>query len=428
MTVFWVVAACLIGAALLFVVPPLFLRKESAAEVERRAVNISIYKNQLEELDIDLAADDVNQEQYEKSRAEIERRLLEDVAAAEQDTGKTGKSLSLTTAGVVVLLVPLVAVLMYDELGNPDAMNPQMLVQPETSPHGDETNMAQQIEMMVSKLSQRLQENPQDIEGWVMLGRSMSVLGRYNEAVMAYENAIQFAGEDANVLADYADALAMAGGESLEGKPMEMLQRALAVDPNNQKALWLAGTGLFERGDFTGSIEYWGRLMNMLPPDSEDYEAMRANIAEAESYRQRQLAGEFGQAPIPQAMPEAASEQTAMAGPARVAGHVRITADLKSKTSPDDTLFVFARAVNGPPMPLAILRGQVSELPLEFSLDESMAMMPSMSIANFSQVVVGARISSSGNAMPQSGDLQGASGAVAVGSEGLEIVIDSIVP
>ena len=430
MTVFWIVAACLIGAALLFVVPPLFLRKESAAEVERRAVNISIYKNQLEELDIDLEAGDVSQEHYDKSRVEIERRLLEDVAAAEQSSGTTNKGLSMVTAAVVALAVPLVAVLMYDRLGNPDAMDPQMVAQPAASPHGDETNMAQQIEMMVSKLAQRLQENPQDIEGWVMLGRSMSVLGRYNEAVMAYENAIQFAGEDPNVLTDYADALAMAGGESLEGRPMEMLQKALSIDPNNQKALWLAGTGLFERGDFAGAIEYWGRLMNMLPPDSEDYEAMRANIAEAESYRQRQLAGEFGPAPTQQVLPEAqaATEQTAMAGPARVGGRVSLAADLEGKAAADDTLFVFARAVNGPPMPLAILRLQASDLPYEFSLDESMAMMPSMSMANFSQVTVGARISKSGNAIPQSGDLQGMTAAVAVGSEGLEIVIDTIVP
>lgn len=430
MTVFWIVVACLIGAALLFVVPPLFLRKESAAEVERRAVNISIYKNQLEELDIDLEAGDVSQEHYDKSRAEIERRLLEDVAAADQASGNSSKGLTVVTAGVVALAIPLVALVMYDSLGSPDAMDPQKLAQPAASPHGDETNMAQQIEMMVSKLAQRLEENPQDIEGWVMLGRSMSVLGRYNEAVMAYEKAVQFAGEDPNVLADYADALAMAGGESLEGRPMEMLQRALAIDPNNQKALWLGGTGLFERGDFAGAIEYWGRLMRMLSPDSEDYEAMRANIAEAESYRQRQLAGEFGPAPTQQALPDAqaAADQTAMAAPARVSGRVSIAADLKDKAAADDTLFIFARAVSGPPMPLAVLPLKAGDLPLEFSLDETMAMMPSMSLASVGQVVVGARVSKSGNAIPQSGDLEGMTGAIAVGSEGFEIVIDSVVP
>ncbi len=431
MTVFWLVAACLLGAALLFVVPPLFLRKESATEVERKAANISIYKNQLQELEIDLEAGDVSQEQYDKSRSEIERRLLEDAAVANQGAAKSSKGLSIATAVIAVVLVPVVALTMYSSLGNPDAMNPQMVAQPAASPHGDETNMENQIEMMVSRLAQRLQENPQDIEGWVMLGRSMSALGRYNEAVMAYENAIQFAGEDANVLADYADAIAMAGGESLEGRPMELLQKALSIDPNNQKALWLAGTGLFERGDFSGAIDYWARLLRQLPADSKDADVMRANIAEAESYRQRQLAGEFGTVPSQQDFPEAqvaSDNQTAMAAPARVAGRVSMAADLMDKVEAGDTLFVFARAVNGPPMPLAIVRAQASELPLEFNLDESMAMMPNMSLAKFSQVVVGARISKTGNAMPQSGDLQGIVDAVAVGSEGLEIVIDTIVP
>ncbi len=428
MTVFWLVAACLLGAALLFVVPPLFLRKKNAADIEHRAVNITIYKNQLEELDVDLAAGDVTQEQFDKSRQEIERRLLEDVSAAEHGEGKSGKGLNIVTAIVAVVAVPLAAVLLYGKLGNPDAMNPQVqMAQPAASPHGDETNMADQIEMMVAKLSQRLQENPQDIEGWVMLGRSMSVLGRYEEAVMAYERAVQFAGDDAAVLTDYADAIAMATGESLEGRPMELLLQALSIDPNNQKALWLAGTGLFERGDFVGAIEHWGRLRDMLPPDSEDIEVMHANIAEAESYRQRQLAGEFGQAPAQQGLSEvAASTKSAVA--TRVTGRVTIAAELAGKFTAGDTLFVFARAVSGSPMPLAIVRAQAGELPLEFSLDESMAMMPSMSLAKFSEVTIGARISKTGNAMPQSGDLQGATAAVAVGSEGLEIVIDTVVP
>ncbi len=428
MTVFWLVAVCLLGAALLFVVPPLFLRKKTAADIEHRAVNITIYKNQLEELDTDLATGDISQEQFDKSQQEIERRLLEDVSAVEQGEDKSGKGLSVVTAIVAVVAVPLAVVLLYGKLGNPDGMNQQVqMAQPAASPHGDETNMADQIEMMVAKLSQRLQENPQDIEGWVMLGRSMSVLGRYNEAVMAYERAVQFAGDDAAVLTDYADAIAMATGESLEGRPMELLLQALSIDPNNQKALWLAGTGLFERGDFAGAIEHWGRLRDMLPPDSEDIEVMHANIAEAESYRQRQLAGEFGQAPAQQGLSEvAASTKSAVA--TRVTGRVTIAAELADKFAAGDTLFVFARAVSGPPMPLAIVRAQAGELPLEFSLDESMAMMPSMSLAKFSEVTIGARISKTGNAMPQSGDLQGATAAVAVGSEGLEIVIDTVVP
>lgn len=425
MTLFWIVVGGLIVAALLFIVPPLFQRK-AKAEVERAELNISIYKNQLQELEDDLANGDISQEHYDNSREEIERRLLEDTAIAESGVRDGSKGLNAGAAVATAVAVPLLAVTLYFNLGNPEAMDPQKVAQPATSPHGDETDMAAQIEMMVGRLAQRLQENPQDIEGWVMLGRSMSVLGRYDEAVLAYENAIQFAGDDPNVLADYADALAMAGSQSLEGRPMQLLQKALSIDPGNQKALWLAGTGLFERGDFAGAIEHWSHLLDQLPPDSEDADVMRANIKEAESYRQRQLAGEFGPAPDQQPLPEV--QDQAQVAAARVSGRVSIAADLKEKLSPDATLFVFARAVNGPPMPLAIVRAKAGELPLEFSLNESMAMMPSMSLANFNQVVVGARISKSGNAMPQSGDLQGMSKAVAVGSDGLEVVIDSVVP
>lgn len=426
MTVFWIVAAGLIAAALLFIVPPLFQRK-AKAEVERAELNISIYKNQLQELEDDLANGDISQEHYDNSREEIERRLLEDTAIAESGVRDGSKGLNAGVAAVTALAVPLLAVTLYFNLGNLEAMNPQKVAQPAQSPHGGETDMAAQIEMMVGRLAQRLQDNPQDIEGWVMLGRSMSVLGRYDEAVMAYENAIQFAGDDPNVLTDYADALAMAGNQSLEGRPMELLLEALSIDPANQKALWLAGTGLFERGDFAGAIEHWSQLLDQLPPGSEDAEVMRANIKEAESYRQRQLAGEFGPVPEQQSLPEATAAAQAT-GSAQISGRVSLAAELKEKLSPDATLFVFARAVNGPPMPLAIVRAKAGELPLEFSLNESMAMMPSMSLANFDQVVVGARISKSGNAMPQSGDLEGMSNAVAVGSDGLEVVIDSVVP
>lgn len=427
MTLFWIVAVCLIAAALLFVVPPLFQRK-ARAEVERAALNVAIYKNQLQELEDDLANGDVSQEHYDGSREEIERRLLEDTAIAESGQRDGSKGLNVGVAAVTAVAVPVLAVFLYFDLGTPEAMDPQQrMAQTQTSPHGDETNMAQQIEMMVGRLAERLRENPQDIEGWVMLGRSMSVLGRFDEAVLAYENAMQFAGEDPNVLTDYADALAMAGDQSLDGRPTELLRKALSIDPNNQKALWLMGTGLFERGDFAGAIEHWSHLLEQLPSGSEDADVMRANIQEAESYRERQLAGEFGPAPETQSLPETAAAAPTVAE-ARVAGRVSIAAGLESQMSPGDTLFVFARAVDGPPMPLAIVRTTAAELPLEFTLDQAMAMMPGMSLATVDRVMIGARISSSGNAMPQSGDLQGTTGPVAVGSEGLEVVIDSVVP
>ncbi len=435
MTLFWVVAACLVGAALLFVIPPLFMRREAAAELARSGMNISIYKNQLIELDIDLAAGDVDQVHYDKSRQEIERRLLEDTAVADKAAGTSGKTLNIATSVVLALAVPLVAVSIYLEIGSPGAIDPaaQLPQQAAAGPHSQNpAEMQAQIEGMVGKLAQRLQENPSDIEGWVMLGRSFSVLGRYDEAVAAYEKSIQFVGEDATLLTDYADAVAMANGESLEGKPTELLQKAIAIDPQNQKALWLLGTAHFERGDFVSAVNLWKRLQQLIPPGSEDAQAMAANIAEAESYRQRQLKGEFG------ALPTATTEESAAAVPAttasdqiarQITGKISLSPALAAKVAPGDTLFIFAKAVSGPPMPLAIIRTQAGSLPLEFKLDESQAMMPNMSLANFDQVMVGARISKSGDAIAASGDLQGVSkGPVAVGTTGLNIQIDTVVP
>lgn len=429
MTLFWVVAACLVGAALLFIIPPLFIRRTEKGVLERGQININIYKNQLSELERDLAAGDIDQAHYDKSRMEIERRLLEDTSAVEVAAAAApGKTLNIVTTAVVAIALPVSAVVLYYKLGNPTAMDPAARMAEAASPHGAEGDMQAQIEGMVGKLAQRLQENPSDIEGWVMLGRSFSVLGRYDEAVTAYEKAISVVGEDAMLLTDYADAVAMSSGQSLEGKPMELLDKALKIDPQNQKALWLMGTAYFERGDFVSAINLWKRLQQMIPPGSEDAQAMAANIAEAENYRQRQLAGEFGPAPDPAVASAALPEGKQAVQKAQITGKVTISPALAAKVAPGDTLFIFAKAVSGPPMPLAIVKAKAGELPLEFRLDESQAMMPNMSLANFDQVIVGARISKSGDAMAASGDLEGQTKAVKVGSSGLNIQIDTVVP
>ncbi len=432
MTVFWIVVAFLIVAALLFVVPPLF-RRENAVEIERREINISIYKNQLTELEADLVAGSVSQEQYDNSCQEIERRLLEDAAVAESAASTSGKGLTIGTAVFSAVAVPVMAVWLYMDLGNPDALDPEKYAQQvvaSDSPHGDETNMAEQIEAMVSQLSQRLRQNPQDIEGWVMLARSFSVLGRYQEAVQAYEKAIQFVGEDAAILADYADALAMANGGSLEGKALQLLKKSISIDPGNQKALWLIGSALFERGDFVGAAEHWTHLLGLFPPGSENATIMGERIAEARSFRERQLAGEFGPAPETQLLADtlSGSADIEVASPAVVSGRVTVSDALTDQFDAGDTLFIFAKAANGPPMPLAIVRAKAGDLPLAFTLDESTAMMPTMSLAKFDEVVVGARISKDGDAIAKSGDLQGELQSVSVGSTGLEIRIDTVVP
>ena len=234
------------------------------------------------------------------------------------------------------------------------------------------------------------------------------MLGRFSEAADAYARAAVKAPRDAQLLVDFADALAMARGQSLQGEPEKLVLRALEIDPGNLKALALAGTAQYERKDFKGAANTWRRMLPLVPPGSEDARAIQGNIDEALALA--------GSAPAP----------TAKAGPA-LRGEVRLDAKLKGQASPDDTVFIFARAAEGPPMPLAVLRKRVRDLPVTFALDDSMAMAPQARLSGFPRVVVSARVSKSGQAAPQPGDLQGASGAVANDARGVRVVIDSVV-
>jgi cytochrome c-type biogenesis protein CcmH len=270
---------------------------------------------------------------------------------------------------------------------------------------------AEQIEDMVGRLAARMGEHPDDAEGWKLLGRSYAVLGRFGEAVDAYAKAAAREPRDAVLLADFADALAMARGQSLQGEPEKLVLRALEIDPRNLKALALAGTAAFERKAFAKAADYWQRMLPLVPPGSEDAQAIRDNVAQA-----TQLAGG------PPVAPQAAVPQVA-----GLRGTVRISPKLKGQFGPEDTVFIYARAVEGPPMPLAVLRRRARELPAEFALDDSMAMAPGMTLSAHPRVVVTARVSKSGGATPQPGDLQGASAPVANDASGVDVTIDAVV-
>jgi cytochrome c-type biogenesis protein CcmH len=244
-----------------------------------------------------------------------------------------------------------------------------------------------------------------------MLGRSYSVLDRFPEAAEAYANAVKRAPPDAQLLADYADALAMAQGRRLQGEPERLIAKALAIDPRNVKALALAGTAAFENKDFKGAIVQWRKILDIVPADSDMANSIRDSIADAE-----QLAGGPVAAPTAPAKPVAAA-------PATVSGTVRLDPKLAKRVAPGDTVFIFARAVDGPRVPLAVTRREVRELPSTFTLDDRMAMAPGMNLSAHARVVVGARVSKSGQPGPQPGDFEGLSAPVNVGATGVNVVI-----
>ena len=263
---------------------------------------------------------------------------------------------------------------------------------------------------MIKGLADRLEKNPDDGNGWAMLARSYATLGRYKDALPAYEKAAKLIPNDPILLVDYADVMAAVNGKNLQGKPLELLQEALRIDPNNVKGLNLIGSAAYQTGDYGLAITYWEKLLKILPPDSP-------NARKITSYIDNARARKAG---------TASGAQPAENG-ARISGVVKVSPALVSKVSPSDIIFVFAKAISGPPMPIAVIRGEAKDLPRRFILSDKMAMMPSMKLSNFKEVSVSARISKSGKATSQSGDLQGEVSPVKVGTTDVQLIIDKVV-
>jgi cytochrome c-type biogenesis protein CcmH len=287
-----------------------------------------------------------------------------------------------------------------------------------------------EIEAMVGTLQQRLQEQPDDAEGWLMLGRSFSVLGRHAEAVPAYRRSLALRPNDAALLSDLADALAMVNGRNLAGEPATLLEQALKLEPDNMKALSLAGSAAFDRSDYATAVKHWERVAALAAPDSPWLPRVRESIAEARARGGMPPAPATAAASAaPAAQPPAPQAAAATPG-ATIRGKVTLAAALQAKAAPEDTVFVFARPAEGPRMPLAIVRKQVKDLPFEFVLDDSTAMSPATRLSTQTRVVVNARVSKSGDAMPQPGDLSGQSAPLALdpkGNNGLQVEISQVV-
>lgn len=417
MSAFVAIAVLLILAALLFVLPPLLRRREANAEaVTRTAINASVYRDQLRELEADLAAGLVTQDRYEEARREVERRLLEDAETTREATVVKRSPLAAVTIGIVV---PVLAGILYFMTGTPEALDPQR-VAAEQSAHGmDAGQMAQLVDQLAQKLRESNDPNP---EGWVMLARSYNSMGRFAEAVGAYREALKRGPPDARLLADYADALAMVQGRNLQGEPERLIAQALKLDPQHVKALALAGTVAFEKKNYREAAAHWEKILTVVPPDSDIARSVQSSIDEA-----RSLGGfKGGGASVARREAPADAPPVAVAA-GRVAGEVKLDPALAARIAPGDTLFIFARPADGSRMPLAILRKTAGELPVKFELTDAMAMTPQGRLSAHAQVIIGARVSKAGSATPQAGDLEGISKPVKVGAAGNVVVIDTVV-
>ena len=399
MTLFVLAAVFMLLMGYLFFVPALRGRPE-AVPMSRARLNLALHRQRQEEL----ASDAALPETLKILAAESERHLLADLESIDDGSPPSatrGRAPLLVTLG----LTPLVALVAYFALGRPD-----LVASPPEKVSRAETDQA------IERLAQRLQANPSDLEGWVLLGRSLLATRQPERAARAYAFAMKLAPESLDLKGYYAQALAESNQGSMLGKPAEIVADILKQDPKHKSGLWLAGIAAGERGDLAAAIRYWETLKAQFSPDSQEAREIGEFIQKARAE------------PAPATAAPATGTTTPAAGGRRLQVRVTLADALKSQANPEDTVFIFARAAAGPPMPLAVVRKQVRDLPVEVTLDDSLSMMPGMTLSSFERLVIGARVSKSGRPIPTPGDLEGLTDPVTPGQEAhYDIAISRVV-
>ncbi len=418
MILFWILSSALLLVAMLFIALPLWRKAASNNDVLRDAANLGILRDQSAELETDLRNGLLTQEAYEQGKRELQVRLMEEVKATEQPVQPPRNPAKLLAIALVVVL-PLFTVPLYITFGNTDALLPQESIATDANGIIRSDEGLQSLE----KKLKRLPKNPND---WWTLARSYTELKRYPDAVRAYEQLVNLVPGEAQLWANYADVYAMAHGQTLQNPEVaKLLAKSLELDANNPTALALYGSAAMERGDYVEAITSWQKLVDQVQPGSQDAQMYLGGVKRA---RELLAAQPGGKEKLAKLSTGKAPEKSAANAAAAITGKVSLSPALVGKVAPTDVVFILARAAQGPKMPLAVLRKQVKDLPLKFTLDDSMAMQPQLKLSGFEQIVVVARVSKSGTPMAQSGDLQGLTGSVKPGVKGLNIVIDTIVP
>jgi cytochrome c-type biogenesis protein CcmH len=417
MTLFWILAASLLLIAIAFVVIPLWRKTTRNNAVLRDAANLEILRDQSAEMSADLAHGLLSEESFAQGQRELQARLLDEVKPSESNAA-AARNPAKVLALVLSVLLPLGSVLLYLQLGNQKALQPQQAELSTADGFG-----VIRSEAALQDLEKKLEKFPENPDGWLQLGRSYTELKRYSDAVRAYEHLVKLVPNEAQLWTDYADAYAMDHGQTLLGEPTKFLAKALEVDSNNTTALALSGSAAMERGDYVAAITHWQKLVALLPADYQDIQMIHDGVKQAREFLAMKAGGKAKLAQLDKGVAAVKMVASAQA----ITGKVSLSKELLSKVSPDDIVFILARAAEGPKMPLAVLRKQVKDLPLEFSLDDSMAMQPQLKLSGFDQVIVVARVSKSGTPMAQAGDVEGLSGTIKPGTKGLDITINQVV-
>ena len=459
MTTFWLVAAALMAVGVLMLAPAL-LRRRATRDLDRDAQNVAIARERLRELEAERDRGELTPAAFGQAKLELERLLASDLAGGDEtQTRRKGDKAGPLALGALLILVPPVTVGLYLALGAPqhvDVVGPGAGSAAQVAAHGAEGPQVN-IEELLGRLEQRLAANPADPEGWAMLARSYMALERHPDAVRALDKLRELVGDEPAVLIPLADAVAMTQGGRMAGRPTELISKALEVDPENAIANWLAGNAASEAADWQAAIDHWRKALAQVGDDAQSAEELQQRIADAEAKLGTSPApapvattapstAQTSDAPpanavtppapataqttaVPAVVAEPASPQGEAQNAPAVQVQVSLAPELQARVVPTDTVFVFARAPAGPPMPVAAVRLQASQLPLTVTLDDNASMMPAMRLSQFPEVRIEARVAKAGTAVAAPGDLRSQPAMAKVGGGSpVALVIDTVQP
>ena len=409
-----------VAAVLMWV---LLRQRPVVTQASQAKANAKVYRDQIADLDREHASGHISDAEWQQSRDELSLRLLEDTSAQDDPVAKQEKP-ALWTAVLVAVALPLASMGLYMWVGEPDALNPMAVKSP------DKVDQHELLKMAES-LAQKLNDKPDNLQGWVMLGRTYRTLEKFDASVQAYDRALKLSADD-DLKLERVEVLAMKSQGNFEGEPWNVIRDILQRDPQNYGALLMAGSASYSHEKYADALKYWQQARKPLAADNPDV----PGLDEAISSVQQKLGlpvqvakGSSAQVNAAQpAVAPAANTSSAASTGLTVSGQVAIAEALKGKVKPSDVVFIYATPANGERMPLAIFKTTVAQLPMAFTLDDSTAMTPERKLSGAGEVLVKVRVSKSGNAMPQSGDLAGTLGPVKVGSKGLKLEIKDQIP
>lgn len=436
LTTFIILAVVMVLYAVVAVGYPLWMGAKDEGRTNRKETTLAILRQQAEDLEREHKLGTIDEDRYEESRMEIERRVLEETKHEEKIEQENHSPLSRILAVSLAIAIPACAAVGYLALGRYTAMDEQFLQMIEQTSRNKMGHSNAEMSARINELKKRLEAKPMNPEGWFMLARLTASVNRFDESVAAYKKLNELIPNNADLLADMADMMAAASGKVITPEVQRYLEKALAIDPNQWKALALLAIQAWDKEQYAKAAEYWEHLLKVVPPEFPDIRQIKANILEAkrlggvndsmgkhnrlngtsEASESQRMRG-FEQVPTVQAAPQVS-----------IRGTVQLSPELQSKADPESTVFIYARPVSGSRMPVAFVKVKVKDLPYNFTLDQTMTMaMGAETLADHSEVIVGARVSASGNFMPQAGDFEGEmSQAVQVGDSGIAFMIDKV--